>query len=121
MGAIDQTEYMMALNSDRSTWRVPTGFFLLGSPMASEEGLAALTGPRDLGKVRENLKSAGYHYEKVVVIAESNIGARRFDDVTADLLRKVGMNVDEQVMDPGTWGRRVFSKKPPDEGGWNIF
>jgi hypothetical protein len=39
---------------------VPTGFFPLGSPMASDEGLAALTGPRDLRKVRENVRSAGY-------------------------------------------------------------
>jgi peptide/nickel transport system substrate-binding protein len=122
LDAIDQTDYMMALNSDPSAWRVPTGFFPLGSPMASDEGLAALTGPRDLGKVRQNLRSEGYQGEKVVVLSEPEVGAIKvFADVTADLLRKVGMNVDEQVMDPGTWVQRLFSKKPPDAGGWNIF
>jgi peptide/nickel transport system substrate-binding protein len=122
MSAIDQTEYMMALSSDSLTWHVPTGFFPLGSPMASDEGLAALTGPRDLRKVRESVRSAGYQGEKVVVLSEPGVGAIQvFADVTADLLRKVGMNVDEQVMDPGTWVQRLFSKKPPDQGGWSIY
>lgn len=122
MGAIDQTEFMSALSSDLSTWRVPTGFFPLGSPMATDVGLGALTGPRDLGKVKEDLKTAGYRGEKVVVISEPGGGAIKiFADVTADLLRKVGMNVDLQVMDPGAWVQRVFSKKPPGAGGWNVF
>jgi peptide/nickel transport system substrate-binding protein len=122
MGGIDQTEYMMALSSDPSTWRVPTGFFPLGSPMATDEGLTVLTGPRDLGKVRENLRSAGYQGEKVVLLSEPGVGAIKvFADITADLLRKIGMNVDEQVLDPGTWVQRLFSKKPPNEGGWNIY
>jgi peptide/nickel transport system substrate-binding protein len=39
MGAIDQTEYMMALSSDPSTWRVPTGFFPLGYRWRVTRGL----------------------------------------------------------------------------------
>jgi peptide/nickel transport system substrate-binding protein len=72
--------------------------------------------------VRENLRSAGYQGEKVVVLSQAGFGAPTvFADVTADLLRKIGMNVDEPVMDPGTSVQRLFSKKPPDEGGWNIY
>ena len=66
MGAIDQTEFMTAvIGPDPSDWRVPTGFFPLGSPMASDEGLAAFTGPRDLGRVRRDLEAAGYRGEKI--------------------------------------------------------
>jgi peptide/nickel transport system substrate-binding protein len=44
-----------------------------------------------------------------------------FADVAADTMRKVGMNVDEQAMDSGTWFRRILSRKPPGEGGWSAF
>ena len=123
MGAIDQTEFMTAaLANDPSRWVVPTGYFPPASPMASNVGLAALTGPRDLGKVRKDLIAAGYHGEKVVLIAPSNVPTLKvFSEVTADTLRKVGMDVDEQVMDSATWVKRLFSKKPPDQGGWNLY
>ena len=41
--------------------------------------------------------------------------------VVADLLKKLGLNVDLQAMDWGTVVTRRASKKPPDKGGWNIF
>jgi peptide/nickel transport system substrate-binding protein len=123
MGAIDQTEFMtVMIGPDPSDWRVPTGFFPLGSPMASDTGLAALTGPRDLGKVRRDLEAAGYRGEKIKLLAPANLwGIKAISDVAADALRKVGMDVDEQVRDSATWVQAIFSKKPPDEGGWNIF
>jgi len=123
MGAIDQTEFMTAATAnDPSRWVVPTGYFPPASPMASDVGLAALTGPRDLGKVRKDLLAAGYRGEKIVLIAPSNAWTLKvFSDVTADMLRKVGMDVDEQVMDSATWLKRLPSKKPPDQGGWNLF
>jgi peptide/nickel transport system substrate-binding protein len=123
MGAIDQTEFMTAvIGPDPSDWRVPTGFFPLGSPMASDEGLAALTGPRDLGRVRRDVEAAGYRGEKIKLLAPANAwGIKAICDVAADTFKKVGMNVDAQVMDGGTLARTIFSKKPPDEGGWNVF
>jgi peptide/nickel transport system substrate-binding protein len=42
-------------------------------------------------------------------------------DVTADLLRRIGANVDLQPMDWGTMTQRRASMKPPSEGGWHIF
>jgi hypothetical protein len=36
-----------------------------------------------------------------------------FSEVAAAMLRKVGMNVDEQVMDAATWARRLTAKLPP--------
>jgi peptide/nickel transport system substrate-binding protein len=123
MGAIDQTEFMTAAAAnDPSRWTVPTGYFPPASPMASDVGLAALTGPRDLGKVRKDLLAAGYRGEKIVLIANVNAWTLKvYSDVTADMLRKVGMDVDEQVMDSATWLKRLNSKKPPDQGGWNLF
>ena len=41
--------------------------------------------------------------------------------VTASNLRKIGVNVDVQAMDWATLTQRRASKKPQDDGGWNIF
>jgi peptide/nickel transport system substrate-binding protein len=56
MGAIDQTEFMTAaMGTDPSLRRVPCGFFPPASPLASEAGIAALTGRRDYDKVGKDL------------------------------------------------------------------
>jgi peptide/nickel transport system substrate-binding protein len=39
----------------------------------------------------------------------------------ADLLRRVGMNVELLAVDWGTTVQRRASKQPPDRGGWNVF
>jgi peptide/nickel transport system substrate-binding protein len=41
--------------------------------------------------------------------------------VTADLLRKIGFNVDYQAMDWGSVVQRRTNQQPPDKGGWNLF
>jgi peptide/nickel transport system substrate-binding protein len=123
LGAINQSDFMSAaIGSDPSLWHVPTGYFPPDSPMASDAGIEALTSTRDLAKVRTDLREAGYRGEKIVLIAPATLWrARMFSEVAADLLRKIGMTVDEQVMDTATWARRLVSKKPPDQGGWNVF
>ena len=122
LGGIDQAEYMTAaIGVDPSGWQVPTGFFPTGSPMASDVGMTALTGPRDLRKVKEDLKAAGYGGEKIVVIvAGEGLANKGVCDVAVDMLNKVGMNVDYQVMDYTSLIPRLASKKSPEQGGWNI-
>jgi peptide/nickel transport system substrate-binding protein len=120
MGAIDQTELMTAgIGADPSGWHVPTGYFPPGTPMASDVGLSSLIGPRDLGRVRSDLQAAGYRGEKIVLITSNLWPLKAFSDVAADTLRKVGMDVDEQVMDSVL--QRALSKKSPDQGGWNAY
>ncbi len=108
---------------DPEGWAVRRlGYFCsIGSPMASDVGMAALTGLRDLRKVRDALAAAGYRGETVVaIVAGEGKTAKPITDVVVDMLRKVGMTVDYQVMDFPTWLQRRNSKKPPSEGGWNI-
>jgi peptide/nickel transport system substrate-binding protein len=90
--------------------------------MASDAGLDALTSRRDLDTVRRDLLAAGYRGETVVVILPASLWrARMFGEVAVDLLRRVGMTVDAQVMDTASWARRLVSTKAPDQGGWNVF
>ncbi|MBV9357607.1 MAG: ABC transporter substrate-binding protein, partial [Chloroflexi bacterium] len=123
LGAIDQTEFMTAvMGTDPALWNVPCGFFPIGSPMASDAGMGALTGPRDLAKAKRELEGAGYKGEKVVLLAAAEVPINKLlGDVTADLLGQLGMNVDYQAIDWGTLVQRRASKKPPEHGGWNLF
>ena len=41
--------------------------------------------------------------------------------VTADRLKKIGINVDLQMSDWGSVSTRRAKKDPPDQGGWNPF
>ena len=42
-------------------------------------------------------------------------------EITADLLKKIGMTVDFVATDWGTVGQRRASKNPPGQGGWGMF
>jgi peptide/nickel transport system substrate-binding protein len=123
MGAIDQTQFVIAAEgTDPTMWRVPAGYFPPGSPLASDAGLAALTSPRNLTKVKQEIEAAGYRGEKIVLIVTPEAWTMKlFSDVAADMLQKVGMNVDYQAMEYGTLVQRRNNKKPPDQGGWNLL
>ena len=73
MGAIDQKEFMIAMQGeDTSLWSVPCGFFPPASPLASDAGMAALTGKRDYAAVKKALEKAGYQGEKVVLMVATD-------------------------------------------------
>ncbi len=123
MWAVDQAEYMTAAwGTDRRLWKDGVGVFSPGSPMDSQVGMAALTSKRDFDKVKRDLLAAGYKGEKIVLL-----GASDYPDINSlalvaqDMLKRVGMNVDLQAEDWGTTVQRRGSRKPPAEGGWNIF
>jgi peptide/nickel transport system substrate-binding protein len=42
-------------------------------------------------------------------------------EVTADLFRKLGLNLDGQTMDWGTAIQRRSNQEPVDKGGWSVF
>ncbi len=123
LAAVDQTEFMRAVGGDdRRDWKDRVGIFSPGTPMASEAGIEAMTGKRDLPAVARALVAAGYKGEKVVMLAASDqFSTYPFALVAADLLKRVGMNVDLVTSDWGTVVNRRASKSIPDKGGWNIF
>ncbi len=123
LGAVNQADFMTAvIGTDRSLWRENIGFFPPGTPLASETGLEALTSPRDMDKVKRDLAAAGYNGEKVVLIAASDFPSlNALAQVTNDMLRRAGMNVDYVATDWGTVVQRRASREAPDRGGWSIF
>jgi peptide/nickel transport system substrate-binding protein len=119
--AVNQEEYLSAAFGDERWWRQCFSFFVCGSPNETEAGSEPYR-KQDLAHARELLKEAGYNGEKIVLINTHEIaGIGALGDVTANNLRKLGMNVEIADSDWGTLVARRAKKEPPDQGGWNIF
>lgn len=123
LGAINQTDYMTATaGTDQSLWRNGVGFFLPGGPMDTAAGMAALTSPRDLERSRREVAASGYNGEKLVLLAPTDFPSiNAMSEITGDLLRKLGVNVDQQAIDWGTALKRINSKEPVENGGWSAI
>jgi peptide/nickel transport system substrate-binding protein len=122
MMVASQPDYMTAFVGDQKYWNVCASFFTCGGPMASKAGSEALTGKRDYEAAKQLIKEAGYKGEKIVLldaVDQPLIHAEAL--VTVDVLKKLGLNVEYVAADWGTVVTRRASKKPPEEGGWNIF
>ena len=123
LGAVDQASFMAAAaGDDPADSRTGLGFFPTGTPLSSDAGMAALTGPRDLDRVKRDLRAAGYGGEPVTIMVASDFPTlSALGQVAADMLRRCGMTVVEQSTDWGTIIQRRANKAPPGQGGWNAF
>ena len=123
MMAINQEDYMRAIVGDDETlWARLPSYFTPGTAVSTDAGGEILKGARDYDAAKKLLKEAGYNGEKVSLLVATDIAITKAEgDVTADALGRIGMNVDYEALDWGTVGARRASKKPPSEGGWNMF
>jgi len=121
LGAIDQSDFMTAVaGTDPAYQSSPIGFFAPDTPMASDVGLDAFRTPRDMAKVKAELKAAGYNGEKVVLLIPANSLAQKpLGEVAADMLQRAGMNVEVAALDFGTVLQRQLKKEPVEQGGWS--
>ncbi|RXF74180.1 ABC transporter substrate-binding protein [Hansschlegelia zhihuaiae] len=120
--AMNQEDYMRAIvGSDDALWKPMPGFFTPGTQFYTEQGGDILK-MKNLDAAKKLLEKAGYDGTPVsCVVAQDQPITKAQGDVTADLLRRMGMTVDFVATDWGTVGARRASKKPPKEGGWNMF
>lgn len=118
---VAQDEYMRASRGDdRSDWQICRSLWPRGTPYYRDEGEAMM--PGDLDRARAALREAGYDNQKVVVINPTDfpdIGP--LGQVTADRLKRIGMNIDLAESDWGTVVQRRASREPVDKGGWSIL
>ncbi len=120
--AVNQTEYMQAVVGNGGTFDDKCGVFGAHSLMANDAGMAVLNGPHDPAALRRELLEAGYKGERVVYLAVSDVPRiNAIAEVGADMLRRIGMNVDEVSTDWGTVVQRSVSRQPLDKGGWSMF
>ncbi|MCX7381705.1 MAG: ABC transporter substrate-binding protein [Alphaproteobacteria bacterium] len=121
--AIAQEDFMAAaMGSETDLARAPVGVFTPGSPLVNDAGMEVLTGKRDLDLARRLVKESGYAGERIVFVAPTDYPVLfAFSQVGADILRKVGLNIDFQAMDWGTMVNRRNNRETVDKGGWSAF
>jgi len=121
--AMSQEDYMRAIvGDDNELWKPLPGFFTPGTPLYTEEGGEILKGPRNLDAAKKLLAQSGYAGQPVTCLVAQDLPITKAQgDITADLLKRLGMNVDFAAIDWGTVGARRAVKTPPGQGGWQIF
>lgn len=119
--AVSQPDYMQALTGgDPASSINCRSMFPCGTPHGADTGTRQM--PGDLAAARAALRSAGYDGTKVVVISPADVPTiHPMGEVTADLLKRLGMNVEFAAMDWATLVARRASREPTDKGGWSIF
>lgn len=118
--AVNQTDYLQAVVGNSRYYRECKSFFSCGTPLASDEGIAAIGG--NLDRARQMLREAGYANEPVVIISPTDIPANHAQSlVTQDLLKRLGMNVELVATDWGSVLARRANRNAPAAGGWSIF
>ncbi|MCQ4158933.1 ABC transporter substrate-binding protein [Roseomonas sp. GC11] len=121
--ALRQTDFMAAIMGDnRELWRDEVGCFPDGSPLASDAGLSALTGPRDVEAARRALRESGYKGEAVVMLHPTDVvNNSNLTAVATDLLQRIGFRVESVPCDWRTLLQRRTVKLPPQQGGWSAM
>jgi len=121
---VDQTEYAAAAYGEKQFWEKMTPCFsmwICGGPYGTAAGSEPYQ-KQNYEKAKQLLAEAGYKGEKVTLIGAADVPTlNALTLVTAENLKKIGMNVDLQIMDWGNVVSRRSKKEPPEQGGWNIF
>ena len=114
-----QPDYMAAVALPED-WRECHAVFPCGLPQVREFEPAARN-EAGLQRARDALRVAGYKGEPVVLVNPSDFPAvTQQGRVTADLMRRLGVNIELVESDWATTIARRASKEPPARGGWNL-
>lgn len=120
--AVDQRDYLRSVaGDDPAGWGVCEGVFTCDTPLANDVGSDALK-THNIERAKQALAAAGYNGEKVVLIAPGDYPQiNALSLVTADIIRRLGMNLELISADWGTLIQRRTSKEPVERGGWSII
>lgn len=123
MALVDQREFIAAVLGDQARFaKIPVGYFTVGSPFASEVGMEALTGKRDVARARQLVKESGYAGEPVLLMSPSDQPQMHAMAAMCDaIFKQIGLNVQLTTTDWGTLLTRRSVQKLPGEGGWSAF
>jgi len=103
--------------NDEKMWRPVPGYFTPGTSLYNEEGGEILKGPRQLDAAKRLLAESGYAGQPVTCLAAQDLANLKvWGDVTADLLKSLGINVDLAAVDWGT----AIARRAQKPGSWHL-
>ena len=118
---VNQETYLQAIVGIEELYKVCPAMFMCDTPYSSDAGSARVM-MQDFDKAKAMLAEAGYNGEKIILMHPTDIATlSAATQVTAQLLREAGINLEVQAMDWSTLTARRAEKKAPEEGGWHIF
>jgi peptide/nickel transport system substrate-binding protein len=119
---LDQADFCAAVGgADPALQRPGTGYYPLGMVDSTDAGLDAIRKPLTDAEARQALRDAGYAGEKIVQISPADYpNVRIANEVLADLLKRIGINLEYVSTDWSSMTQRVIKKLPPESGGWHI-
>ena len=122
MRAINQEDFVAAIGGGTADLqRAGVGFFPPGTPDDTKEGLETLHPRYTDAQARAALVEAGYKGEKIVCITAGDYpNLKAAGEVLADLLKRIGVNLDNVVVDWATMTQRVIKQGPPEDGGFHL-
>ncbi|PWC55417.1 ABC transporter substrate-binding protein, partial [Azospirillum sp. TSH7] len=117
--AVNQVDYLQAQVGMPDLYKECRSTFFCGTTMSTGAGSEVMTA--NFEKARTLLESS-YKGEKVAILTATDLSwLHAASLVTEDLLKRMGVNVELQAMDLGTFFKRRTSMEPVDKGGWSIF
>ncbi len=118
---VDQETYLRAIVGDPKLFQTCPAMFVCGTPFATDVGSERVM-TQDFEKAKALLAEAGYNGEKVVLMHPTDLATlSSATQVTAQLLRQAGINLEVQAMDWSTLTSRRAETKSIADGGWSIF
>jgi peptide/nickel transport system substrate-binding protein len=119
---LNQHDYMDAVLGEQQGLGRTAGFFIPGSPLASDVDMDKILGKRDLALAKKLVAESGYKGEPVVLMSPSDQAQlTAMCQVTDAFYKSIGLNSVYTSMDWGTLVSRRASHEPSDKGGWNSF
>ncbi|HXO00629.1 MAG TPA: ABC transporter substrate-binding protein, partial [Stellaceae bacterium] len=119
---VNQSDYLAAIAGDPANWRTCYSVYACLGTEWESRGSEALSGPRDYDKAKKLVAEAGYKGEPVVLLDPADLPQlHAMALVTADMLKRLGLNVDVATTEWGAVIKRIYSKDPIAQGGWNVF
>src|SRR6202165_3753035 len=120
--AMNQKDVLDALVGHPEYYKICGAFFVCNTPLGTEAGAEKLIKGGGMADAKKLLAESGYDGTPIVIMAPSDVVTLKAQPiVAAQLLRNAGFRVDVQAADWQTVVSPRTSKKPPKEGGWNMF
>lgn len=120
MMAVKQEDYMAAVTGgDKSLYWTCNSMFPCNSRYDRDIGAPYM--PGDVAAARKALEASGYNGEKAVLLNPTDlVTVGPMGDLTYDLMKRIGLNVEMVATDWGTVAQRRTNRDTVEKGGWSV-